>query len=91
MERVKLESEIEEMNETLNYMDAMRIQLLEEKKQKENELKQLNKSLGKIDTSKIEIKEPEILNTKKEESVIEIPQLIEQKPLKKRPRRVVRK
>ncbi len=94
LEAKQLESEIEEMSESLVYLDAMRAQLLEEKKQKENKLKQLNKSLGKIDTAKIEVKEPEQPKAKAEveaeENVPEIPQLIENKPIKRKVRRNIR-
>ena len=58
-EAKELEAEIEEMENTLMYLDAMKAQLLEEKKQKVNELKQLRKDMGGLDTTKIEAKEPE--------------------------------
>ena len=90
-EAKELEAEIEEMENTLMYLDAMKAQLLEEKKQKVNELKQLRKNMGGLDTTKIEAKEPEPIKVEVKENIPEIPQLIEHKPIKKRPRRTVRK
>ena len=92
-EAKQLEKDIEDMKNNLSLLDAMRVQLKLEISNKENELKQLNKSLGKIDTTKIEEKEPEQPKIEVKAQVNEpiVPQLIEHKQLKKRPRRVVRK